>query len=112
MDSHLLRHSYPLEEFVTTLTYLTLSTLRQDQFLLPKIIRANREVIVCVKLCYHTSPYVFYPTIYLPTLTYLLTTRMSVELTKLEKSIEEVLKKFMADKAMSEGVQASSTKGL
>jgi hypothetical protein len=32
--------------------------------------------------------------------------------TELEKSIEEVLKKFMADKAMSEGVQASSTRGL
>jgi hypothetical protein len=32
--------------------------------------------------------------------------------TELEKSVEEVLKKFMADKATSEGVQASSTRGL
>jgi hypothetical protein len=37
---------------------------------------------------------------------------MSTERTELEKFIEEVLKNFMADKAMSEGVQASSTKGL
>jgi hypothetical protein len=52
------------------------------------------------------------PLIRSPTLTYLLTVRMSVERTELEKSVEEVLKKFMADKAMSEGVQASSTRGL
>jgi hypothetical protein len=50
--------------------------------------------------------------IHLPTLTYLLTVRMSGEHTELENSIEEVLKKFMADKAMSEGVQASSSKGI
>ena len=31
---------------------------------------------------------------------------------ELEKSIEEVLKNFMVDRAMSEGVQASSTRGL
>jgi hypothetical protein len=37
---------------------------------------------------------------------------MSGEQTELEKSVEEVLKKFMADRAMSEGVQASSTRGL
>jgi hypothetical protein len=69
-------------------------------------------VIVCVELCYQTSPSVVYPAIRSPTLTYLLTVRMSVERTELEKSVEEVLKKFMADKAMSEGVQASSTRGL
>jgi hypothetical protein len=69
-------------------------------------------VIVCVELCYQTSPSVVYPTIRSPTPTYLLTVRMSVERTELEKSIEEVLKKFMDDKAMSEGVHASSTRGL
>jgi hypothetical protein len=37
---------------------------------------------------------------------------MSGEKTKLENSIEEVLKKFMDDRAMSEGVQALSTRGL
>jgi hypothetical protein len=37
---------------------------------------------------------------------------MSVEGTKLEKFIEEVLKKFMADKAMSEGIHASLNRGL
>jgi hypothetical protein len=37
---------------------------------------------------------------------------MSGEQTELEKSIEEVLKKFMADRDMYEGVQASSTRGL
>jgi hypothetical protein len=37
---------------------------------------------------------------------------MSGECTKLENFVEEVLKKFMADKAIYEGVQASSTKGL
>jgi hypothetical protein len=37
---------------------------------------------------------------------------MSGELTELEKSVEEVLKKFMADRDMSGGVQASSTRGL
>jgi hypothetical protein len=34
------------------------------------------------------------------------------EQNELEKSIEEVLKKFIVDRAMSEGVQASSTRGL
>jgi hypothetical protein len=34
------------------------------------------------------------------------------ECTELEKSIKEVLKNFMADKSMSEGLQASSTMGL
>jgi hypothetical protein len=34
------------------------------------------------------------------------------EQSDLEKSIEEVLKKFMVDRAMSEGVQGSSTRGL
>jgi hypothetical protein len=38
--------------------------------------------------------------------------RMSAERTELEKSFEEVLKKFMDDKARFEGIQASSTKGL
>jgi hypothetical protein len=37
---------------------------------------------------------------------------MSVERTEIEKSVEEVLKKFMVDKAMSEGVHAFSTSGL
>jgi hypothetical protein len=37
---------------------------------------------------------------------------MSGEPTELEKSVEEVLKKFMADRLLSEGVQASSTRGL
>jgi hypothetical protein len=35
---------------------------------------------------------------------------MSTERTELEKSVEEVMKKFMADKAMLEGIQASSTR--
>jgi hypothetical protein len=38
--------------------------------------------------------------------------RMSSERTELENSVEEVLKKFMADKSMFEGVQESSTMGL
>jgi hypothetical protein len=38
--------------------------------------------------------------------------RMSGERTELEKFVEEVLKNFMVVKAMSEGVHASSTKGL
>jgi hypothetical protein len=37
---------------------------------------------------------------------------MSVECTDLEKSVEEVLKKFMVDKVMFEGVQVSSTRGM
>jgi hypothetical protein len=37
---------------------------------------------------------------------------MSGEPTELDKSIEEVLKKFMADRDMSEGLQAFSTRGL
>jgi hypothetical protein len=37
---------------------------------------------------------------------------MSDEQTELEKFIEEVLKKFMVDRAMYEGVKASSTRGL
>jgi hypothetical protein len=37
---------------------------------------------------------------------------MSVECTELEKFIEEDLKNFMDDKAMYEGIQASSTRGL
>jgi hypothetical protein len=37
---------------------------------------------------------------------------MSVEQTELEKSVEEVLMKFMADGDMFEGVQASSSRGL
>jgi hypothetical protein len=69
-------------------------------------------VIVCVELCYQTSFSICLPHYRSPTPTYLLTVRMSVERTELEKSVEEVLKKFMADKAMSEGVQASSTRGL
>jgi hypothetical protein len=38
--------------------------------------------------------------------------RMSTERTELEKFVEEVLKKFMDDKSMSEGVHASSTRGI
>jgi hypothetical protein len=53
-----------------------------------------------------------YPATRSPTPTYLLTVRMSVERTELEKSFKEVLKKFMADKAMFERIQASSTRGL
>jgi hypothetical protein len=41
-----------------------------------------------------------------------LTVRMLGEPTELENSIEEVLKKFMVDIAMSEGLQASLTRGL
>jgi hypothetical protein len=37
---------------------------------------------------------------------------MSGEPSELEKSVEEVLKKLMADRPISEGVQASSTRGL
>jgi hypothetical protein len=53
-----------------------------------------------------------YPSICSPTSTYLLTVIMSAERTELEKSVEEVLKNFIADKDMSEGIQASSTRGL
>ena len=38
--------------------------------------------------------------------------RMSGEPTELEKSIKEVLKKFMDDRDMSKGVHESSTRGL
>jgi hypothetical protein len=69
-------------------------------------------VIVCVELCYHTSPSIFYPAIHSPILTYLLTTRMSIERIDLEKSVEEVLKKFRDDRSMSEGVQESYIRGL
>jgi hypothetical protein len=69
-------------------------------------------VIVCVELCYHTTPSIFYPIIRSPILTYLLTTRMSIEHIDLEKSVEEVLKKFRDDRSMSEGVQESYTRGL
>jgi hypothetical protein len=69
-------------------------------------------VILCVELCYQTSPSFVYPDIDSPTPTYLFKVRMSVEHTELEKSVEEVVKKFMADKGMSEGIQASSTRGL
>ena len=61
---------------------------------------------MCIKLCYQTSPFVVYPVIHSPTTTYLLIVRMSVERSELEKFIEEVLKKFMDDKALSEGIQA------
>ena len=37
---------------------------------------------------------------------------MSSKETDLEKFVEEVLKKFMADRAMSKGVHALSTRGL
>jgi hypothetical protein len=37
---------------------------------------------------------------------------MSGEQTKLENYVEEVLKKFIADRDMSEGVQEYSTRGL
>jgi hypothetical protein len=37
---------------------------------------------------------------------------MSSEPTELEKSVEEVLKMFMADRAMYEGVKESSTRVL
>jgi hypothetical protein len=37
---------------------------------------------------------------------------MSGEPSELEKSVEEVLKKLMADRSISKGVQASSTRGL
>jgi hypothetical protein len=37
---------------------------------------------------------------------------MSGEPSELEKSVEEVLKKLMADRPISEGIQASSTRGL
>jgi hypothetical protein len=37
---------------------------------------------------------------------------MSAACTELEKTVEEVLKKFMADKYMSYGVHASSTREL
>jgi hypothetical protein len=59
----------------------------------------------------HHCPFV-YPAIHSPTLTYLLTVRISTERTELEKFVEEVLKKFMDDKVMSEGIQTSSTRGL
>jgi hypothetical protein len=39
-------HSCPLEESVTTLSYLTRRTLRRDHFFPPVIIQANRESIV------------------------------------------------------------------
>jgi hypothetical protein len=45
-------------------------------------------------------------------MTYLLTVIISLEHTELEKTIEEVLKKFMDDKSIYEGVQASLTRGL
>ena len=63
-------------------------------------------------MCYQTSPYCFYPAIFSPTSTYLLIVRMLTERTELEKFVEEVIKKFMNDKAMSQGVHASLTKGL
>jgi hypothetical protein len=53
----------------------------------------------------------FHLSIHLPQPVHL-TVRMSGERTELEKSVEEVIKKFMANKAMSEGVQASSTRVL
>ena len=59
---------------------------------------------MCVEQRYQTLPSVVYPAIRSPTPNYLFTVRMSSERTELEKSVEEVLKKFMADKAMSEGV--------
>jgi hypothetical protein len=37
---------------------------------------------------------------------------MSGEPSELEKSVEEVLKKLMVDKPISEGIQASSTRVL
>jgi hypothetical protein len=67
---------------------------------------------VCVELFYYTSPSIIYPAIHSTTLHYLLIVRMSVERTELEKFIEQVLNKFMDDKAISEGVQTSSTRGL
>jgi hypothetical protein len=45
-------------------------------------------------------------------LTYLLTVRMSGECTELEKSVKEVLNKFMDDRDMYEGIQTSSTRRL
>jgi hypothetical protein len=47
----------------------------------------------------------------LPRLVYL-KVRMSGEPSEIEKSVEEVLKKLMADRPISKIVQASSTRGL
>jgi hypothetical protein len=61
----------------------------------------------------YTSPSICLPrmSICLPRPIYL-KVRMSGEPSALEKYVEEVLKKIMADKKLSEGVQASSTRGL
>jgi hypothetical protein len=69
-------------------------------------------VIVCAKLSYQTSPFVFYRAICLTTPTYLLATTMSTKRIEIEKPIEEVMKMFMDNKDMFEGVHASSTRGL
>ena len=44
--------------------------------------------------------------------TYLLKARMSGEPSELDKFVKEVLKKIMADRSISKGIQASSTRGL
>jgi hypothetical protein len=53
-----------------------------------------------------------YPTCLFVYPTCLLKARMSGEPNELEKSVEEVLRKLMADRPVSEGIQASSTRGL
>jgi hypothetical protein len=52
------------------------------------------------------------PPVCLSTPACLLKARMSGEPSELEKSVEEVLKKLMADRPISESIQASSTRGL
>jgi hypothetical protein len=84
--------------------------------LFPSVINvANRELIVCraeISELRHHHPfsYPIYP-FHLPRPIHL-KERMSDTQAELEKSVEEVVRKYMADRGMSEGVQASSTRGL
>jgi hypothetical protein len=65
--------------------------------------------VILEAINHHLFVYPTYPFVYLacpfayPDLSFL-KVRMSGEHTELEKSVEEVLKNFMADKAMFEGV--------
>jgi hypothetical protein len=105
-------HSCPLEESVTTLSYLTRRTLRRDHFFPPVIIQANRESIVyrvVISRPRHPFDYLACP-VRLPDLFgYKCECRANLVL---EKSVEEILVELMAERVMSVGIQASSTGGL
>jgi len=76
---------------------------------------SQKENWLCIELCYlnlDLTIHFFTPPVHLPTWPIYLKVRILGEPSALEKSVEEILTKIMADRKLSEGVQELSTRGL